>query len=96
MQNEVIFEINLFGFPWSSNKAALQPVAAAFPEHRPIGVSSFSPDTKSLTCCCSDYLVTERSHGYKYYFPIIPINGPVIMQRPFSSLKLTTAIIIHI
>lgn len=87
MQNKVVFEINLFSFSWSSNKAALQPIAAAFPEHRPIGVSSFSPDTKSLTCCCSDYLVTERSYGYKYDFPIILINGPVITQTPASSLN---------
>lgn len=93
MQNEVILEINLFGFPWSSNKAALRPVAAAFPELRPIGVSGSSPDTKSLTCCCSDYLVTERSRGC---FPIIRINGPVIMRRPASHglnrLRLTSGL----
>lgn len=61
MQNEVLFEINLLGSPWSSNKAALRLGAAAVPERRLIGVSSSSPDTKSLTCCCSDYLVAERS-----------------------------------
>lgn len=28
MPNELIFEINLFTFPWSSSKAALQPITA--------------------------------------------------------------------
>lgn len=85
MQNKVIFEINLFSFPWSSNNAAV-------PEHSPLSGNCFLPETKSPSRSCSGYLVTRRSHGYKYYFPIILIKGLVIMQRPARSLMLRTAV----
>lgn len=85
MQNKVIFEIDLFSFPWSSNNAAL-------PEHSPRCGNCFLPETKSPARSCSGYLVTRRSHGYKYYFPIILIKGSVIMQRPARLLTLRTAV----